>query len=122
MRGPGPTVIKLGGSFAFSAHLGDWFAAIAQCAGRAVIVPGGGPFADTVRAAQPQMGFDDRAAHRMGLLAMDQYACAIESLHGKFSLADSPDSIRRGLLSNEVPVWLSSRSALGAADIPQSWD
>ena len=122
MQGNGPIIVKLGGSFAFSACLMDWIAAIARCAGHAVIVPGGGPFADAVRAAQPQMGFDDRAAHRMGLLAMDQYACAIESLHGKLSLADSPDSIRRGLLNNEVPVWLSSRLALGARDIPQSWD
>src|SRR5258706_129790 len=60
MHGPGATVIKLGGSFAFSADLGEWIAAIAGCAGRAVIVPGGGPFADAVRAAQAQMGFDDR--------------------------------------------------------------
>jgi aspartokinase-like uncharacterized kinase len=122
MHRNGPIVVKLGGSFAFSAHLMDWIAAIARCAGHAVIVPGGGPFANAVRAAQPQMGFDDRAAHRMSLLAMDQYGCAIESLHGKLSLADSPDSIRRGLLNNEVPVWLSSRLALGASDIPQSWD
>jgi len=122
MRGRGPTVVKLGGSFAFSAYLGDWITAIAGCAGRAVIVPGGGPFADVVRAAQAQMGFDDCAAHRMGLLAMEQYGCAIESLHEKLSLADSPDTIHRDLLDGKVPVWLSSRMTLSAAEIPQSWD
>ena len=122
MHRDGPIVVKLGGSFAFSACLKDWIAAIAQCAGRAVIVPGGGPFADAVRSAQAHMGFDDRAAHRMGLLAMDQFGCAIESLHEKLSLADSPDSIRRSLLDNDVPVWLSSRLALDAKDIPHSWD
>jgi len=122
MQGRGPTVIKLGGSFAFSADLRDWIAAIAGCAGRAVIVPGGGPFADAVRAAQVQMGFDDRAAHRMGLLAMEQFGCAIKSLHEAVSLADSPDSIRRGLTSSQVPVWLPSRMALDVTDIPQSWD
>jgi len=122
MHRDGPIVVKLGGSFAFSACLKDWIAAIAQCAGRAVIVPGGGPFADAVRTAQAQMGFDDRAAHRMGLLAMDQFGCAIGSLHEKLALADSPESIRRGLLYNKVPVWLSSRLALDAADIPYSWD
>jgi dihydroneopterin aldolase len=122
MPGPGPTVIKLGGSFAFSADLGDWIAAIAGCAGRAVIVPGGGPFADVVRAAQAQMGFDDRAAHRMGLLAMEQYGCAIKSRHEGLSLADSLDSIRRGLADHQVPVWLPTPMALGAIDIPQSWD
>src|SRR5215470_1126984 len=94
MRGRGPTIVKLGGSFAFSAHLRDWIAAIAGCAGRVVIVPGGGPFADAVRSAQAQMGFDECAAHRMGLLAMEQYGCAIRSLHEKLSLADTSDSIR----------------------------
>src|SRR5215470_2358935 len=122
MHGRRPTVVKLGGSFAFSADLGDWIAAIAQCAGRAIIVPGGGPFADAVRAAQAQMGFDDRAAHRMGLLAMEQYGCAIKSLHEALSLADSLDSIRRGLADDRVPVWLPTPMAMGAADIPQSWD
>jgi aspartokinase-like uncharacterized kinase len=122
MRGGGPTVIKLGGSFAFSADLGDWIAAVAGCAGRAVIVPGGGPFADVIRAAQAQMGFDDRAAHRMALLAMEQYGCAIKSRHEALTLADSLDSIRRGLADGQVPVWLPTPMALGAADIPPSWD
>jgi len=121
MRG-GPTIVKLGGSFAFSTHLRDWIAAIAGCAGSVVLVPGGGPFADAVRAAQMQMGFDACAAHRMGLLAMEQYGCAIKSLHDKLSLAETPDSIRCGLADNQVPVWLASRMVLDAADIPQSWD
>jgi 5-(aminomethyl)-3-furanmethanol phosphate kinase len=122
MRGRGPTVVKLGGSFAFSADLGDWIAAITGCAGRAVIVPGGGPFADVVRAAQAQMGFDDRAAHRMALLAMEQYGCAIKSLHEAMSFADSLDSIRRSLADAHVPVWLPTRMALGATEIPHCWD
>jgi 5-(aminomethyl)-3-furanmethanol phosphate kinase len=122
MHGRGPTIVKLGGSFAFSAYLGDWITAIAGCAGRAVIVPGGGPFADTIRTAQAQMGFDDCAAHHMGLLAMEQYGCAIKSLNAKLALVDSLDSIRLSLANNEVPVWLSSRMTLDATDIPQSWD
>src|SRR5258708_23004748 len=104
MHGPGPTVIKLGGSFAFSADLRDWIAAITRCAGRAVIVPGGGPFADAVRAAQAQMGFDDRAAHRMGLLAMQQYGCAIDNLHQALALPASIHSLPRGLAAPPRPV------------------
>ncbi len=122
MRGQGPTVIKLGGSFAFSADLVEWIAAIARCGGRAVIAPGGGPFANVVRTAQAQMGFDDLAAHRMALLAMEQYGCAIKSLHPALSLADSFDSIRRCLADDRVPVWLPTRTALDAAEIAQSWD
>jgi 5-(aminomethyl)-3-furanmethanol phosphate kinase len=122
MLGCKPIVIKLGGSFAFSPHLGDWIAAIASCAGRVIIVPGGGPFADVVRTAQAQMGFDDEAAHRMGLQATEQYGCAIKSLNEKLSLVSSPDEMRRDLADNRVPVWLPMCMTLGASDIPQSWD
>jgi dihydroneopterin aldolase len=118
----GPTVVKLGGSFAFSPELRKWIAAIAQCAGRAVIVPGGGPFADAVRAAQAPMGFDDRVAHRMGLLAMEQYGCAMASLHERLSLADSLDLIHRGLADGKVPVWLPTAMTLADTAIPLSWD
>jgi dihydroneopterin aldolase len=118
----GPVVVKLGGSFAFSPHLRDWVGAIASCAGRAVIVPGGGPFADAVRTAQATMGFGDRAAHRMGLLAMEQYGCAIASLDERLTLAQTLESIRQGLDDNKVPVWLPVQMALADAGIPQSWD
>jgi dihydroneopterin aldolase len=122
MSRDGPTVVKLGGSFAFSPCLRNWIAAIAACAGKAVIVPGGGPFADAVRAAQAPMGFDDRTAHRMGLLAMEQYGCAIGCLHERLSLADSLAAIRQGLADRKIPVWLPTRMALADAGIPQSWD
>ena len=36
-----PIVVKLGGSFAYSDYLQDWIEALAACAGRVVIVPGG---------------------------------------------------------------------------------
>jgi aspartokinase-like uncharacterized kinase len=50
---PGPNVVKLGGSLHDAAELGGWLAALAEAPGPArVVVPGGGPFADAVRAAQ----------------------------------------------------------------------
>jgi dihydroneopterin aldolase len=118
----GATVIKLGGSFAFSSELRDWIEAVEHHAGRIVIVPGGGPFADTIRTAQAQMCFDDRTAHRMALLAMEQYGCAIASLSSRLQLADSLDAIRQGLAGGKVPVWLPSRMAMADTAIPQSWD
>jgi 5-(aminomethyl)-3-furanmethanol phosphate kinase len=118
---PAPTVVKLGGSHAFCEHLAGWVAAIAGCAGDVVVVPGGGPFADAVREAQPRIGFDDDAAHHMALLAMEQYGCALASLNGTLVCADSDDAIARALDARQVPVWMPSRMAL-AADIPASWD
>ena len=55
----GPTVIKIGGSCALSLDLRRWAETVAACGGQAVVVPGGGPFADAVRSTQPRMGFDD---------------------------------------------------------------
>src|SRR5262249_48621160 len=37
-------------------------------------------------------------------------------------LADSPESIRRGLADRKVPVWLPTLMVLADAAIPQSWD
>jgi len=115
-------VIKLGGSHAFAPHLPRWIEAIAMQRGRIVLVPGGGPFADAVRAAQPKMGFDERAAHRMALLAMEQYGCALASGHKRFSLADTRAAIERALGLEQVPVWLPTRMVLAAPEIPWSWD
>src|SRR6266571_3508838 len=123
MEGPGrPTIVKIGGSHAFSAHLKDWLGAMSTCAGHVVVVPGGGPFADAVRAAQPRMGFDDRAAHHMGLLAMEQYGCALASLGAGLTLARSAAAIRRALRDQRVPVWSPLPMALRAHDVPWSWD
>ncbi|MEJ2125429.1 MAG: hypothetical protein P8Y47_11660, partial [Alphaproteobacteria bacterium] len=75
------TVVKIGGSYARSAHLAEAVAAIAGAREAVAIVPGGGPFADTVREMQAPMGYDDRAAHRMAILARCQFAESITALN-----------------------------------------
>ncbi len=121
MAGDRPIVVKLGGSFAYSDHLRHWIDTLAEGAGRVVIVPGGGPFADAVRLAQVQMRFDDRAAHHMAVLAMEQYGRALASFNSAFSLAGSADAIERDLSEKRVPVWMPSAMVLAATDIAQSW-
>jgi 5-(aminomethyl)-3-furanmethanol phosphate kinase len=117
----GPTVVKIGGSCASSLDLRRWTASVAQCGGRAVVVPGGGPFADAVRAAQPRMGFDDAAAHHMAMLGMEQFGRALASFDGRLAVADSMAAVRRSLAAGKVAVWLPARMAMQAADIPASW-
>jgi len=116
------TVVKLGGSHARSPRLTDWLRAIADDAGRIVVVPGGGPFADAVRHLQPVMGFDDAAAHDMGLLAMAQYGRALASLAEVFVLADTLDAIEAALESRRVPVWSPWPMLRDHPDVPASWD
>jgi len=123
MRGAiGLTVVKLGGSYAFSPHLKSWVNAIAACASCAVVVPGGGPFADTVREAQPRMGFDDRAAHEMAMLAMEQFGCAVAHLGTPLRRATSASAIQSVLRAGGVPVWSPARMVRGAKDVPWSWN
>lgn len=116
------TIVKLGGSHALEPYLKDWLAALATCGGRAVIVPGGGPLADRVREMQAIMGFDDRAAHHMALLAMEQFGAAIGGLEPGVVQAASLAAIDQALRRARVPVWMPVRMALAAADLPPSWD
>jgi 5-(aminomethyl)-3-furanmethanol phosphate kinase len=115
------TIIKLGGSHALGPHLGPWIEAIAAQAGAVVVVPGGGPFADAVRAAQGPMGFDDVAAHHMALMAMAQFGRALASLNPLLATATSRTAINRLLLQRRVPIWAPERMAL-AAGLPASWE
>ena len=114
-------VVKLGGSQAFEPELRAWLAAIARSRGSIVIVPGGGPFADAVRSHQRPMGYDDRAAHHMALMAMAQFGRALQSLNPVLRLTPSYSSIWRALKNGEVPVW-SPIPMAQAAGLPESWD
>jgi aspartokinase-like uncharacterized kinase len=67
-------VVKFGGSlFACASTL---VPVLAAAPGRLLVVPGGGPFADTVR----QRELDDDAAHWMACGAMEQYGQYLSSL------------------------------------------
>jgi aspartokinase-like uncharacterized kinase len=114
-------IVKFGGSHATGPHIKEWLTAIAAEAGSIAIVPGGGPFADAVRTAQASMGYDDRAAHLMALMAMAQFGCALQSLNPALSLAASRSAIRRALEERKVPVWSPEQMARAAA-LPETWD
>jgi 5-(aminomethyl)-3-furanmethanol phosphate kinase len=114
-------VVKLGGSHAFAPELRTWLGAIAEARGRAVIVPGGGPFANAVRAAQAGMGFDERAAHAMAMMAMAQFGRALMSFEPTIRLATSRAAIRHALREGMIPVW-SPEAMATAAGLPETWE
>ncbi|MDX2265850.1 MAG: hypothetical protein NW215_12890 [Hyphomicrobiales bacterium] len=121
MAAPPPVVVKLGGSLWNNPNLKRWLAAISETRG-GVIVPGGGPFADAVRATQPVLGFDDAAAHRMALLAMAQYAHALSGLEERLAIAEQADDFAELWIRRRTPVWSPPVMAADREDIPQSWD
>jgi 5-(aminomethyl)-3-furanmethanol phosphate kinase len=116
-------VVKLGGSLAFDPALKDWLRVLAETGrGRVVVVPGGGPFADTVREEQNRLGFDDATAHRMALHAMAQYGLMLAALAPGLTPAASADALRDVLRDGGVPVWLPVAMTIDNPEIRESWD
>lgn len=116
-------VIKIGGSLSADPLLKAWLDMLAEYGlGKIVIVPGGGPYADEVRAAQCCWNFDDAIAHRMALLAMEQYALQLQGIQPALVMADSAAAIEGALRDHKVAIWLPSAMTLAAPDISVSWD
>jgi 5-(aminomethyl)-3-furanmethanol phosphate kinase len=116
-------VIKLGGSLGMAVELQPWLSVIADTPGPSrVVVPGGGPFADAVRAAQERWGFDDRIAHRMALLAMHQYGLMLTGFQPKLQPAETIDAIQTECASGHVPVWLPYAMVAKRDEIEASWE
>ncbi|HQR51996.1 MAG TPA: aspartate kinase [Burkholderiales bacterium] len=116
-------VVKLGGSLLDAPDiLRSWLRPIAGAGGRLVVVPGGGPFADAVRIAQQKTGIDDRTAHRMALVAMEQYGLLLSSLAPSLVPVDTLDALRAALRCERIPVWMPSRMVADAKGIDESWE
>jgi len=121
-RSSAPLVVKIGGSLAASsAVLVPLLQELTQAAERGaavVVVPGGGPFADAVRAAQQALGFDDTLAHDLALLAMAQYGRVLAALA---PLVPAPGlaSVRAAAAAGAC-VWLPQPRS-DALAVPRSW-
>lgn len=87
-----------------------------------VIVPGGGPFADAVRMAQKRLKFSNSMAHRMALLAMEQYGLAMAGMVKRLQPTRTKQSIAACLRAGRTPIWMPTAMALGQRDISESWD
>ncbi len=118
---PELTVVKLGGSLAAGGPPLAWIDALAAGAGRVVLVPGGGPFADQVRLLQSRWAFSDETADHLALLAMEQYGRVLADLHPQLVPADGEAAIRAALRDGRVPVWLPLPMARAGAELPRSW-
>jgi aspartokinase-like uncharacterized kinase len=116
-------VVKMGGSLVDGAELRPWLDVLAGFGGgRVVIVPGGGPFADQVRRAQDLWGFDNKVAHRMAILGMEQYGLMMTGIRPDLRLATSRLELRQMLREAAVPVWLPAAMTFDNPEIPESWE
>ncbi|HEV7821055.1 MAG TPA: aspartate kinase [Burkholderiales bacterium] len=116
-------VVKIGGSLAESAALPRWLDIIATAgAGRVVLVPGGGRWADAVREAQKQEDFDDRVAHRKALRAMEEFGKILAGMRGNLVPTSAIAQMREVLRKDHVPVWMPYEMAIADARIPETWE
>jgi len=119
---PRPIVVKLGGSLIADPRLPDLLAALAHAGAPLLLVAGGGPLADGVRALQPRLSLSEAACHRMAILAMEQTAIAFADGTPGLVLADSAASIAHAHAQGRAALWLPARMALSARDLPESWE
>jgi aspartokinase-like uncharacterized kinase len=118
-------VVKVGGGLLAHAHHFDAVLAAladAAAAGRVLIVPGGGPFADAVRHVDRQMGLSDDAAHWMAVLAMDQYAHLLASRLDSADLVSNTAGIAGAVGQGRLAVLAPMRWLQEADPVPHSWD
>ena len=116
-------VVKVGGSLANSPELPRWLDVIATAgAGKVVLVPGGGSWADEVREAQKRDGFDDRVAHRKALRAMEQYGKVLAGMRANLVPVASVFDIQEALRKGQTPVWMPYEMIVADPSISESWD
>src|SRR3954465_7637391 len=116
-------IVKLGGSLAHDARLVPWLAMLAELGGgRVTIVPGGGIFADAVRASQRHWRFADLPAHNMAVLAMAQTAHLFHALEPRLTLAADEAGIRRALHAGQPALWLPMMLLRDAPDLLTTWE
>ena len=103
-------LLKVGGSLGHSAELRPLMQRIALLARRRrlLVVPGGGVFADLVRGQKVRLRVDDKTAHQMALLAMDQYGLLLSSLTRRSTVVDNLRAAELVAEAGRVPVLLPS--------------
>jgi 5-(aminomethyl)-3-furanmethanol phosphate kinase len=118
-------LVKIGGGFAAMPGVLERVAAAVARAARQrplVVIPGGGPFADQVRAFDREHRISADAAHWMAILAMDQYAFALADLIPSARVVDDWAGIQTAHAAGEIPVLAPFRWLRAADELPHSWD
>lgn len=118
------TVIKIGGSLSsepvklrlLMGKLGTL-----SKTNRLVVVPGGGELADTVRELDKRFFLDSGVAHRMAILAMDQYGLLLSDLADNSVVVRSFDDMKVVVDSGKLPIFLPSQVMFEEDPLENSW-
>jgi aspartokinase-like uncharacterized kinase len=117
-------VLKVGGSLADDpaslTNLCQQLSALAEVH-RIAIVPGGGKFADTVRKLDKTYKLSDVVAHKMAILAMDQYGFLLSDITPKSYVSHSLKEISNPA-KGTLPILLPSQLMFREDPLEHSWD
>jgi aspartokinase-like uncharacterized kinase len=116
------TVVKVGGGLAREGGDGALRALCTEIAEAGthhplLIVPGGAEFADQVREHDHRFGLRPQSAHRMAILAMDQFGWALADLIPGAVRCSQLGALRPGV----VPVLLPAALLAERDPLPESW-
>jgi 5-(aminomethyl)-3-furanmethanol phosphate kinase len=116
-------VVKIGGSLLGSPELERWLGLFSKFSdGNIIIVPGGGVFADAVRDAQKLSKISDACAHKLAVLAMDQFGLLLANMNPELAVARTEMEIDERIWQHRCIIWLPSQMVLADDSIPKSWD
>lgn len=87
-----------------------------------VVIGGGGEFADTVRQFDKRFCLSDLAAHRMAILAMDQYSLLLTDLIPNAVATERLEQTKELLNGGKLPVFLPSKLMFCEDPLANSWD
>jgi aspartokinase-like uncharacterized kinase len=115
-----PLVVKIGGGLLRAGGLDGLRRACAEVVGLSgrrpvLVVPGGGPFADAVRAVDAQVGLADGVAHELSLRAMDQLGLLLAPL------LPGAEPLSRLVAPRSLGMLIVAPAFAGRAGIPESW-
>jgi aspartokinase-like uncharacterized kinase len=115
-----PLVVKVGGGLLRSEGLEGLRRACAEATEMArrrpvLVVPGGGPFADAVRAVDEQVGLADGVAHALALRAMDQLGVLLAAL-----LPDA-ELLTELVAPGGLAIVQAAPAFAGRPEVPESW-
>jgi aspartokinase-like uncharacterized kinase len=117
-------VIQIGGDLADWLGVVDWMKLAARI-GRThvtVIVPTGGPFAETVREAEDMWRLAPEVVRGMMLHAMDGHGLMLHGICPELGLASDPGGMAANAVAGRASVWLPGVLAGSRPDLMEDWD
>ncbi len=117
-------VVKVGGSLAeYPNSLRKLCKRLASLAinHQILAVPGGGKFADAVRDSDENFGLSNSVAHRMAILAMDQFGLFLSDVTPNSFVTYSLDEVI-GSSIGRLPIFLPSKLLFHEDPLKNSWD